>query len=165
VLQQVLTGKYADGLGGIKTVPDRADFDPMPWQSMAVWMLTQMKRWGYIKGDVNYRQIAEKVFLITDAKKHMKELARRCPRAPTRSSRSWVASSIRPRLPSMRTASRSARRAVCPPRRHLQAQGGAAVAAAHLPAAAGHLASRHGVLGPLARDHGSMTPSRSSTPR
>ena len=53
VLQQVLTGKFADGMGKIQNVPDRADFDPMPWQSMAVWMLTQMKRWGYIKGDVN----------------------------------------------------------------------------------------------------------------
>lgn len=74
VVAQVLTGKFADGLGKVQNVPDRADFDPMPWQSMAVWMLTQMKRWGYIKGDVNYQQIAEKVFLITDARKHMKEL-------------------------------------------------------------------------------------------
>ena len=73
VLTQVLTGKFADGLGGIKNVPDRANFDPVPWQSMAVWMLTQMKRWGYIKGDVNYKQIAEKVFLLTDAKKRMAE--------------------------------------------------------------------------------------------
>ncbi|TSE24497.1 Nitrate transport protein NrtA [Tepidimonas sediminis] len=74
VLQQVLTGRFADGLGKVHNVPDRADFDPIPWQSMAVWMLTQMKRWGYIKGDVNYRQIAERVFLLTDARKHMKEL-------------------------------------------------------------------------------------------
>ncbi len=74
VLQQVLTGKFADGLGKVQNVPDRADFDPMPWQSMAVWMLTQMKRWGYLKGDVNYRQIAEKVFLLTDAQKQMKVL-------------------------------------------------------------------------------------------
>jgi nitrate/nitrite transport system substrate-binding protein len=71
VLQQVLTGKFADGLGNIRTVPDRANFDPVPWQSMAVWMLTQMKRWGYVKGDVNYKQIAEKVFMLTDAKKQM----------------------------------------------------------------------------------------------
>jgi nitrate/nitrite transport system substrate-binding protein len=71
VLQQVLTGKFADGLGNIRNVPDRANFDPVPWQSMAVWMLTQMKRWGYVKGDVNYRQIAEKVFMLTDAKKQM----------------------------------------------------------------------------------------------
>ena len=74
VVAQVLTGKFADGLGSVKVVPDRADFDPMPWQSMAVWMLTQMKRWGYLKGDVNYKQIAEKVFLLTDAKKTMKAL-------------------------------------------------------------------------------------------
>lgn len=73
VIAQVLTGKFADGLGSIKNVPDRANFDPVPWQSMAVWMLTQMKRWGYIKGDVNYRQIAEKVFLLTDAKKYMSQ--------------------------------------------------------------------------------------------
>ena len=71
VLNQVLTGKFADGLGNIRNVPDRANFDPMPWQSMAVWMLTQMKRWGYVKGDINYKQIAEKVFLLTDAKKQM----------------------------------------------------------------------------------------------
>jgi len=48
-----LTGKYADGLGNVKNVPDRADFDPFPWHSMAVWILTQMKRWGYIKGEVD----------------------------------------------------------------------------------------------------------------
>ena len=81
VVQQVLTGKFADGLGGVKNVPDRADFDPVPWQSMAVWMLTQMKRWGYLKGDVNYKQIAEKVFLMTDARKYMLELGQKAPAA------------------------------------------------------------------------------------
>ena len=79
MIAQVLTGRFADGLGNVKNVPDRADFDPIPWQSMAVWMLTQMKRWGYVKGDVNYKQIAEKVFLITDAKKFMKELGQPVP--------------------------------------------------------------------------------------
>lgn len=74
VIAQVLTGRFADGLGKVQSVPDRADFDPIPWQSMAVWMLTQMQRWGYVKGDVNYRQIAEKVFLLTDAKQQMKAL-------------------------------------------------------------------------------------------
>jgi nitrate/nitrite transport system substrate-binding protein len=33
-----------------------------------------MQRWGYVKGNVDYRQIAEKVFLLTDAKKQMKAL-------------------------------------------------------------------------------------------
>ncbi|GAA4425526.1 CmpA/NrtA family ABC transporter substrate-binding protein [Acidovorax lacteus] len=79
VVAQVLTGKFADGLGKIHNVPARADFDPMPWQSMAVWMLTQMQRWGYIKGDVNYRQIAEKVFLLTDARKQMKAIGESVP--------------------------------------------------------------------------------------
>jgi nitrate/nitrite transport system substrate-binding protein len=79
VLTQVLTGKFADGLGNVRSVPDRADFDPIPWQSMAVWMLTQMKRWGYVKGDVDYKQIAEKVFLLTDAKKTMKALEMKVP--------------------------------------------------------------------------------------
>ena len=79
VIAQVLTGKFADGLGKVQTVPDRADFDPIPWQSMAVWMLTQMKRWGYVKGDVNYKQIAEKVFMLTDAKKTMKALGQPVP--------------------------------------------------------------------------------------
>jgi len=81
VIAQVLTGKFADGLGSVKTVADRVDFDPVPWQSMAVWMLTQMKRWGYIKGDVNYKQIAEKVFLMTDARKYMGELGQKAPAA------------------------------------------------------------------------------------
>jgi len=79
VLAQVLTGKFADGLGNVKTVADRVDFDPIPWQSMAVWMLTQMKRWGYLKGEVNYKQIAEKVFLLTDAKKQMNALNMQAP--------------------------------------------------------------------------------------
>ncbi len=79
VLQQVLSGKFADGLGNVRNVPDRTDFDPVPWQSMAVWMLTQMKRWGYVKGDVNYKQIAEQVFLLTDAKKQMKALDEKVP--------------------------------------------------------------------------------------
>jgi nitrate/nitrite transport system substrate-binding protein len=79
VVTQVLTGKFADGLGNIRDVPARTDFDPVPWQSMAVWILTQMKRWGYVKGDVNYKQIAEQVFLLTDAKKQMKLLEQKVP--------------------------------------------------------------------------------------
>jgi nitrate/nitrite transport system substrate-binding protein len=50
---------------------------------MAVWLLAQMKRWGYIKDEVNYKQIAEKVFLITDARKQMKELGQPFTSGPT----------------------------------------------------------------------------------
>jgi len=81
VIEQVLTGKFADGLGNVKNVPDRADFDPFPWHSMAVWILTQMKRWGYVKGDVNYKQIAEQVFLVTDARKYMAQVDMKAPAA------------------------------------------------------------------------------------
>ncbi|WP_119291613.1 CmpA/NrtA family ABC transporter substrate-binding protein [Azohydromonas sediminis] len=74
VLEQVLLGRFADGLGNVRNVPTRIDFDPFPWHSMAVWMLTQMKRWGYVSGDVDYAQIARRVFLATDAQKLMAEL-------------------------------------------------------------------------------------------
>jgi len=74
VVEQVLTGRFADGLGGVQNVPNRIDFDPFPWHSMGVWILTQMKRWGYIEGDVNYQQIAEQVYLAADTAKIMKEL-------------------------------------------------------------------------------------------
>jgi nitrate/nitrite transport system substrate-binding protein len=79
VVEQVLTGKFADGLGAVRNDPNRIDFDPFPWNSMAVWMLTQMKRWGYIKGDVDYRAIAEQVFLATDARKRMAEMDMKAP--------------------------------------------------------------------------------------
>jgi nitrate/nitrite transport system substrate-binding protein len=72
VVAQVLTGQFPDGLGNMRNVPDRAIFDPVPWYSMGVWMLTQMKRWGFIKGEINYTQIAERVFMLADAKDQMK---------------------------------------------------------------------------------------------
>ena len=74
VVEQVLTGTFADGLGNVKRVPDRIDFVPFPWQSFAIWILTQMKRWGQIKGDVDYKAVAEQVYLATDTKKVMAEM-------------------------------------------------------------------------------------------
>jgi nitrate/nitrite transport system substrate-binding protein len=74
VLEQILTGTFADGLGNVQKVPNRVDFDPFPWHSFAVWIMTQMKRWGQIKGDVDYAGIARQVYLATDTAKLMKEL-------------------------------------------------------------------------------------------
>jgi nitrate/nitrite transport system substrate-binding protein len=74
VVLQALNGHYADGLGNVRNDPDRADFDPIPWYSMAVWMLTQMRRWGYIKNDIGYASLAEQIFLLTDARARMKDL-------------------------------------------------------------------------------------------
>ncbi|WP_372072296.1 CmpA/NrtA family ABC transporter substrate-binding protein [Tistrella mobilis] len=74
VIEQVLTGRFADGLGEVQDVPDRIDFDPFPWHSMGVWILTQMKRWGYISGEIDYRGIAEQVYLAAETGARMKEL-------------------------------------------------------------------------------------------
>lgn len=79
VVEQVLTGTYADGLGEVKQVPDRIDFDPFPWHSMGVWILTQMKRWGYIEGDVDYKTVAEEVYLAADCAKIMQDLGYDAP--------------------------------------------------------------------------------------
>jgi nitrate/nitrite transport system substrate-binding protein len=73
VLEQVLTGKYADGLGAVKNDPGRIEFDPVPWNALGIWILSQMKRWGYLKGEVKYKDIVDQVYLMTDAKKRMKE--------------------------------------------------------------------------------------------
>jgi nitrate/nitrite transport system substrate-binding protein len=81
VVEQVLTGTFADGLGNVRKDPNRIDFDPFPYQSFAVWILTQMKRWGQLKGDVDYAKVAREVFLATDAAKLMKEAGMKTPGA------------------------------------------------------------------------------------
>jgi nitrate/nitrite transport system substrate-binding protein len=84
VVEQVLTGTFADGLGKVQKVPDRIDFDPFPWESFAVWIMTQMKRWGQLKGDVDYDKVAKQVFLATDTTRLMKEVGLTPPTATTK---------------------------------------------------------------------------------
>ena len=85
VVEQVLTGTFADGLGNVRKVPDRIDFDPFPWHSFAVWILTQMKRWGQLKGELDYQSIARQVFLATDAAKLMAEAGLAPPKSTFKS--------------------------------------------------------------------------------
>jgi nitrate/nitrite transport system substrate-binding protein len=85
VLEQILTGTYADGLGTVKKDANRVDFDPFPYESFAVWILTQMKRWGQIKGDVDYAGVARQVFLATDTAKLMKEVGLTPPASTSKS--------------------------------------------------------------------------------
>jgi len=85
VLEQILTGTFADGLGSVKTVPNRVDFDPFPWESFAIWIMSQMKRWGEIKGDVDYAGVAKQVFLATDTTRLMKEVGLSPPATTTKS--------------------------------------------------------------------------------
>jgi len=84
VVEQVLTGNYADGLGNVIKMPNRIDFDPFPWHSFAVWIMTQMKRWGQVKGDIDYAKVAREVFLATDAAKIMKEAGMKPPATTTK---------------------------------------------------------------------------------
>jgi nitrate/nitrite transport system substrate-binding protein len=84
VVEQVLTGTFADGLGKVVRDPNRIAFDPFPYESFAVWILTQMKRWGQIKGDVDYAKVAKDVFLATDATKLMAEAGLTPPTSTTK---------------------------------------------------------------------------------
>jgi nitrate/nitrite transport system substrate-binding protein len=85
VLEQILTGTYADGLGAVKRDANRIQFDPFPWESFAIWILTQMKRWGQIKGDIDYAGVAKQVYLATDAAKLMKDAGLTPPTTTTKS--------------------------------------------------------------------------------
>jgi nitrate/nitrite transport system substrate-binding protein len=73
VVEQVLTGTFADGLGNVRKDPARVGFDPFPHEGFAVWILTQMRRWGQVKADLDYRRVAREVFLATDAAGALKE--------------------------------------------------------------------------------------------
>ncbi len=84
VLEQILIGTFADGLGNVKTDANRVDFDPFPWQSFAVWIMTQMKRWGQVKGDIDYNKIASEVYLATDTAKLMTEMGLTPPKTTTK---------------------------------------------------------------------------------
>lgn len=80
VIEQVISGRYADGLGSIKTVADRVDYQPFPHYSAAVWLMVQLRRWNILKEDIDYRKLAEQVMLATDAAKLMTEAGVPAPR-------------------------------------------------------------------------------------
>jgi nitrate/nitrite transport system substrate-binding protein len=75
VVEQVMTGDYHDGLGNVRHDPDRFHFAPLPTQAMANWILDQMKRWGYLKADASYAEVARQVFLSTGVEATLRELA------------------------------------------------------------------------------------------
>jgi len=81
VIEAVLTGNYEDGLGNRWNIPDRVNFDPYPWKSFGIWILTQLKRWGYLKGDVDYRKIVDEVFPTSVTRRIAEELGYKAPKA------------------------------------------------------------------------------------
>jgi hypothetical protein len=70
VVQQALTGTFADGLGKVQHVPDRVSFAPMPWGSFA--------------NDVDYATIARQVYLATDARVATRDAGMEVPKASGR---------------------------------------------------------------------------------
>lgn len=79
VLEQVLGGTYADGLGTIKKDARRFDYQPFPHYSAAVWLMTQLRRWNMLKEEIDYKALAEKVMLATDAVRIMREQGASAP--------------------------------------------------------------------------------------
>ena len=84
VVEQAMTGVYADGLGNIVRQPLRAGYDPFPWESFGIWIMTQMKRWGQVKGDLDYAGVASSVLRATDARKEMAALGLVAPASNTK---------------------------------------------------------------------------------
>jgi nitrate/nitrite transport system substrate-binding protein len=73
VIEQVIGGRFADGLGHVQNVPDRVDYQPFPHPSMAIWLVGQMKRWKMLPSDVDAKKLATQVMLATEARKLMAE--------------------------------------------------------------------------------------------
>lgn len=73
VVNQVLSGRFADGLGTIRNVPDRVTYNPFPEYSMAVWLGVQMQRWRMLPADRDVRGLAREVMLATDARRLLAE--------------------------------------------------------------------------------------------
>ena len=48
---------------------------PFPAQSMGMWILSQLRRWDYIKGDVNFAQVSDEIFMSAETKKRMNAMA------------------------------------------------------------------------------------------
>lgn len=84
VVDQVISGRYADGLGAIKMAERRVDYQPFPHYSAAVWLMVQLRRWNILKEDVDYKKLAEQVMLATDAAKIMNEMGAKPPKAEFR---------------------------------------------------------------------------------
>jgi nitrate/nitrite transport system substrate-binding protein len=74
VVDQVISGRYADGLGNIKSADDRVDYQPFPQYSAAVWLMVQLRRWNILKEDLDYKKLAQDVMLATEAGKIMRDM-------------------------------------------------------------------------------------------
>lgn len=78
VVEAAMTGHFDNGKGEMVTEPGRMGFDPYPWKSFALWMQTQLVRWGYITRseveDLGMRNLADEVFLTEGVRETQREL-------------------------------------------------------------------------------------------
>ncbi|WP_277876922.1 CmpA/NrtA family ABC transporter substrate-binding protein [Acetobacter conturbans] len=66
VIRQSLTGHYADGLGVVQDNPHRAGYSPYPYYSMAMWIESQLRRWGYLQRPTDALKLAREIYLFDD---------------------------------------------------------------------------------------------------
>ncbi len=74
ILRQILMGVFPDGQGNIRNVPDRISFMPLPTQTMGAWVLSQLRRWNYIKEDTDYAALANELILTTTTRETMQSM-------------------------------------------------------------------------------------------
>ncbi len=79
LVKAVLTGSFEDGLGNIRIVRDRIDFDPYPWKSFSYWITTQFERWNLTPSNIDHEAIADEVFLTGLARHLAKQLGQTPP--------------------------------------------------------------------------------------
>ena len=87
VVEAVLTGNFEDGQGNTKSIPDRIDFDPYPWQSFANWISSQLVRWD-LQGDEKvktaiaedkYEEVGKEIFMTDLARELAQEVGQTPP--------------------------------------------------------------------------------------
>ncbi len=81
VVNQVITGRFADGLGAVRNVPDRVTFNPFPDYAMAVWLTVQMQRWNMLPANTDAKALARDVMLATDARRLLADAGTNVPEA------------------------------------------------------------------------------------
>jgi nitrate/nitrite transport system substrate-binding protein len=78
VVKAAMTGHFDDGKGETVSEPERMGFDPYPWKSFAVWIQTQLVRWGYVEPEeaqgLDFRGVADEVFRTSDIREMQREL-------------------------------------------------------------------------------------------
>jgi nitrate/nitrite transport system substrate-binding protein len=87
VLEQILTGTYADGLGSVKTDAKRIDFDPFPYEVVCRVDPHADEALGADQGRRRLCRRAQQVYLATDTARLMKEVGLTPPTSASKSSR------------------------------------------------------------------------------